>query len=700
MEMSQDHIHALPHLEKAILELDKNFDAFNPKETSAPIDALYHLGRAYHLSENIVKAKEYYNRFLTESSDKSELVFFAKMRLDQCAIAEKLIETPKKVTIKNLGSSVNSNVPEYSPVVSLDGSALFFTSRRLWENGSSKAYIDPRYNMPPEDIYVSYKDFDGSWVEPTRIDFSSSSSNEATMAVSPDERRVYVYIDSVGNGDIFYSDFSTNKFQELQYFNERLINGSKSWETHCTVTPDGQQMYFVSDRQGADSYGGRDIYRTVKLPDGSWSKPVNCGPKINTKFDEESPFIAVDNKTLYFASAGEKSMGGFDIFVAVLDENNVFSDPINLGYPVNSCGDDLFYTTTTDGFTGYLTSFRKDGFGEKDIYEIQNDYLGVSNIAVLKGRINTYNNEPLPEDVSITLKCLNCGNPVDKKVFPRMRDGVFMSSLEPCREYEMIFSYEGGKNEFYKEKFSTDCKKEYQDVDREVWLDTKTKEISHPYTFIGDVKDAKSSEKIENVKVNIYDNETNELLGTIYTDKNGNFSSDTMRNFAYGTSKNLRFDIEKEGYLKTSTNLKVDFADKNQIDISKLINTSLIKKEIGGDIAFAINPIYYDFDKSNIRPDAAIELDKIVTIMKNNPTMKIALGSHTDARGNDAYNLSLSDRRAKAATKYIISKGVSAKRITGNGYGETKLKNKCANDMECSDPEHQENRRTEFIIVK
>ena len=235
------------------------------------------------------------------------------------------------------------------------------------------------------------------------LEFCEADKNEATVAVSADERRVYIFKDTEGNGDIFYSDFTSNRFQKVKHLDNENIN-SDAWEPHITVTPDGQQMYFSSNREGG--FGGRDIYRMVKLPNGEWSEPMNLGPEINGPWDEDSPFIAVDNKTLYFASNGEKSMGGFDIFISVRDENNNWSNPINLGTPLNSTGDDLYYTTTMDGLTGYLTSFRKDGVGEKDIYEIKNDYLGLENIAVLKGEIEAINGD-LPEDVAVTVRCLN-----------------------------------------------------------------------------------------------------------------------------------------------------------------------------------------------------------------------------------------------------------------------------------------------------
>jgi len=703
LEMSNDYVKALPYLEIAVKDVEKNYDMFSANEKSASTDALYHLARCYHLLEDIDKAEDYYNKFIAVSNPKSEFVFFSKLRLEQCAIARKAIATPKKMRLQNVGTSVNSAKPEYSPVISLDGSALYFTSRRPWINGASDKGIDPRYNLHPEDVYVSYRDFDQTWTEPVRMEFCDSIQNEATLAVSSDERRIYLYEDTQGNGDIFYSDFSTNRFQEVEHLNARGVNSS-SWETHCTVTPDGLTMYFVSDRKGG--FGGRDIYRVVKLPDGEWSAPINVGPKINGPMDEESPFIAVDNKTLYFSSNGPKSMGGFDVFVSVLDENNAWSDAINLGYPLNATGDDLFYTTTVDGMTGYLTSFRKDGYGEKDIYEVQNDYLGMKNLAVLKGKIKTVGNKPIPEDVSITLRCTNCGDAFDRKVFPRTRDGVFLSSLEPCRQYEMVFSYEGGKKEFYKEAFTTDCKKEYDEIYREILLDVDNQEVVNKtaYYLTGTVKDVKTKEVVKGAKVSIAYKEAGRI-GDFTSNDSGTYKSSPLNDKKYEDKFEIVVKIEKEGYVTMTYDIPLELGLEPRIDLDDYITPALTPAVAGTDLGAVvdINPIYFDYNKSDIRPDAKIELDKIVKVMKDNPSIRIELGSHTDSRGSAEGNMGLSDRRAKSSAAYIVSQGIDASRITGKGYGESRLKvsdtaiGKMKTDAD-KEAGHQNNRRTEFIV--
>lgn len=704
LEMSEDFGSAIPHLEKAVTDLDKNWDAFSPNEESAPIDALYFMGKAYHMGMDINKAENFYTRFINESKSSSEYIFLSKLFLQQCAIARKEIDLPRNVTLKNVGYMINTASPEYSPVVSLDGTALYYTSRRLWDDDASLPTIDPRNNMPTEDVYVSFKDFDGEWMEPYRMEFCKVDQNEATVAVSSDERRIYIYEDTEGNGDLFYSDFSTNRFQDVRHFEAKKVN-TEAWETHCTVTPDGQIMYFVSDRKGG--YGGRDIYRVVKLPDGSWSDPQNCGPKINSAMDEDSPFIAIDNKTLYFSSNGPTSMGGFDVFVSVRDENNEWSDAINLGYPLNSTVDDLFYTTTVDGLTGYLTSARTGGKGEKDIYEVQNDYLRNKNLAVLKGKITTLHGAELPEDVSITVKCTNCGDKLERKVFPRIRDGVFFSALEPCREYEMVFSYDKGEKEFYKETFSTDCNKEYDEIEREVFLDVESRKMFKPYYVVGTVKDSKTKALLSDVNVKLINKETGMPYVQEATSSMGGFKSDTIVDLKQGGTLNAQLVLEKPGYVSMTYDVSIPLGSKNEININELIDPVLTPVKIGDDLGTLLDlkPIYFDYNKWDIRPDAAIELDKIVAAMKQNPNLKIELGSHTDSRGKDEYNLSLSDKRAKASAAYIVSKGISPNRIKGKGYGETRpnVTEAEINAMptwEEKEKGHQLNRRTEFIVVK
>lgn len=679
---------AKKHLEIAVQKINNNYDMYSHKETAAPADAYYHLAKVYHWEEKLDKAAEYYNLFITNSKKKSALLPKATLGLHQLQVAKKELGLPRKAIVTNLGDKINSTYGDYSSVISLDGRSLYYTSRRPWANGESDEYRDPMLNNYTEDIFLSVKE-GNTWSTPQRIDLCVPDRNEAPISVSIDERRIYTYQDITGNGDIYFSDFKNNSYQELQKVDITGLN-TNYWEPHCSVTPDGLNIYFSSDRPGG--YGGRDIYRIVKLPDGSWSQPINLGPEINTEYDEDSPFIAIDNKTMYFSSNGPNSMGGFDVFVSVRDENNEWSPSINLGSPINSTGDDLYFTTTANGKKAYLTSYRKNGHGDKDIYEIEDNFLGAENIVVLKGNLHNYTDKPLSEQAHVLLRCISC-NTNPEKISLRPRDGAFLKTVEPCAEYELTFMKDDN-TALTTQKFNTDCNAKYSEIYKEDFITD--------YQLAGRVFDRATGENLADVKVKVVDTRDGSTIATYSTDVNGNWSSDYFDTKKIGDSIALVFHLDKDKYLKVS-NTYTAVLGKQQ---KHFLEYPLEKIAVGVDIAnvIEINPIYFDLDKADIRPDAKIELDKIVEIMLSNPGIVIELGSHTDCRASKAYNLSLSDRRAKASASYIVSRIKDKSRIYGKGYGESKLVNDCACEgeveVDCTEEQHQENRRTEFKIVK
>jgi len=484
LSIRKDYVAAIPHLEKAVVDTDPNYDMYSPKEKSAAIDALFHLAECYHLNEEIEKAEEYYIKFKEVSNKKSELLPVVEVRLVQCIEAKKRMAAPVEVYLKNLGSPVNTDMPEYSPVISLDGSSLYFTSRRAWDNNETDPFVDPRTNQYPEDVYVSYVDADSNWSEPRKLEFCKPIENEATIAISSDERKIYIYRDATGNGDIYYTDFYHAKFQAIEQLMVEDIN-TEYWETHSMMSHDKQTFYFVSDRPGG--FGGRDIYM-VKLLDRNgdqdiWGEPINLGPSVNGPGDEDAPFISVDNRTLYFATNDGRSIGGFDIMRTVLEDNGSWMPAKNLGYPFNSTNDDIFYTTTLDGSKGYMTSFRKDGKGEKDIYEIHNDYLGLKDIAVLKGTIKTVDDKPIPEDfaIKVQLVCVDCDPDENSRlIYPRLRDGKFMTGLVPCRTYRLEYTDVGDNTMMGTDSFTTFCDTNYQEISREMLVDVDKRTIVLP----------------------------------------------------------------------------------------------------------------------------------------------------------------------------------------------------------------------------
>jgi tetratricopeptide (TPR) repeat protein len=484
LEIRKDYLTAIPFLQKAVVDTDQNYDMYSSKEKSAAIDALFHLAACYHLNEEIDSAEVYYNKFKEVSKKKSELLPVVEVRLVQCTEARKQIANPVKVYLKNMDAPINTDYPEYSPVISLDGRSLYFTSRRPWENNETDAYKDPRINQYPEDVYVSYLRDDSTWAEPIRLDFCKPQQNEATIAIGSDERKIYIYEDATGNGDIYFTDFYSAKFQDIEKLEIEDIN-TKFWETHSMMSHDKKTFYFVSDRPGG--FGGRDIYMVkLKARDGKddkWGDPINLGPSVNGPGDEDSPFISVDNRTLYFATNDGRSIGGFDIMRTVLQDDGTWLPSENLGYPFNSTNDDIFYTTTLDGRKGYMTSFRQDGKGEKDIYEIHNDFLGLKDIAVLKGLIKTVDDKPIPEDFAINVKlvCIDCDeDSPDRFVFPRLRDGKFMTGLKPCKTYRLEYTDLGGDSIMGTDRFTTFCDTSYQEIYRDILLDVDKRILVFP----------------------------------------------------------------------------------------------------------------------------------------------------------------------------------------------------------------------------
>jgi outer membrane protein OmpA-like peptidoglycan-associated protein/tetratricopeptide (TPR) repeat protein len=698
LHMSTNHSLSLPFLTRAMQSTSKNYDMFNYKEVNAPYDSYFYLARCHHLSEQLDEAIEYYQKYLSLNIKNSELNPLCELFIKHCKNAKEEMKFPKKYELVNLGDKINTLDPEYAPVISLDGQSLYFTTRRLRKDGSNADIREPRTNMHLEDVYVSYKEDDGSWSNPEIMDFCLPERNEATVAVSADERSIFIYKDDRGNGDIFYSEFQDGRFKNLRPIDVPGIN-SDSWEPHIAISADGNERYFSSDRPGG--FGGRDIYRVKKLPNGEWSLPMNLGPKINGPNDEDSPFIAIDNKTLYFSSNGEKSIGGFDIFISVMDEDGVWSNPINLGYPLNSVGDDIYFNTTADGSMGYLSSFRANGFGDKDIYEVNTSAFGKQNISMLKGEIVVAHKEPLPEDISVTIECLDCGQDNIRTVYPRLRDGTYISSLPKCHQYALI--YKRGDKEFHRDQIATNCLDEYEEINHRVLLRLDDMSIIPfmKYYLKGDISDYQSKEAIEGAKVEFL-KDNGDVVETHITKADGLFNSKLLENSFFGDQISYKVRVSKEDYLTQ----KFDFNVKLGKDDVVVVHYAIDKPEVGVDIAqvLELNPIYFDLDKSDIRPDAEIELNKIVEIMNDNPKIKIELGSHTDCRGSASYNMALSDRRAKASAAYIKARIDNPNRISGKGYGESKLVNDCACEdkvvSNCSEEEHQENRRTEFRIVQ
>jgi outer membrane protein OmpA-like peptidoglycan-associated protein len=488
----------------------------------------------------------------------------------------------------------------------------------------------------------------------------------------------------VNNLKIFKCTFDGEKWSEEANFN---YNSDEYSVGHPALSADGKTLYFVSDMPGG--VGGTDMWKVAVNDDGSYGTPVNLGTSINTEGNEMFPFIHPTGM-LFFSSNGLAGLGGLDVFAAS-PQGDSFSAPFNLGMPLNSAADDFAFILDQEQNFGYVSSNRAGGKGSDDIYSVK------VTTPIKPG----YRVEGIAYDKTTGLPLANAMISLkDKsgsiiKTIETGSDGSYVFNVEQGQEY----SLEGKKTDYYDDlqKVNTSSLNPNNSVLKK---DLKL-EMDPGLQIIGLVLDKATGKPIEGAKVKVVKAGTQGTFGEFTTDAAGKLGK-PVEGMKVGDAYEYIINVEKEGYLNEMKRVPGTVTKGKNIEFRVDMN----KLEIGGDLGkmVAINPIYFDKDKDFIRPDAAVELDKIVAVMKEYPNMVIELGSHTDCRASKSYNEKLSDRRAKSSAAYIISKGVDKSRIYGKGYGESELVNDCACEgnkkSTCSEEEHQLNRRTIFKIVK
>ena len=313
------------------------------------------------------------------------------------ATARELQADPVQVNIANMGPRINSKDNDYSPVTTADGATLYFTSRRKGSTGEAR---DPS-GQYLEDIYMARKE-GGEWGSAMNVGVPLNTFvHDATVGLSPDGGSMIIYrtAQNLVSGDLYECVKHLGAWEPPTKMTERI--NSSSHEPSATIAPDGSEIYFTSDRPGG--MGGRDIYRIRKLPGGEWSLPLNLGPVINTPFDEDAPFMHSDGKTLFFSSNGHATMGGYDIFKSTLTDPdmNGWTAPENMGHPLNTVNDDIFFCLSEDGRTGYFSSARADGLGGQDIYSIVFPESQLEEI-VVRGVVTDGMEEPVQARIVLT----------------------------------------------------------------------------------------------------------------------------------------------------------------------------------------------------------------------------------------------------------------------------------------------------------
>jgi len=449
---------AVPYLEKAVANASvKAKDSYKGEE--APIDVYFYMARAYHLDLQFDHAIAAYRKYLKEANitDKDRIDEVEWMI--QCCLNGKLIvDSPISATTENLGENINSAYDEYSAVVDATESMLIFTSRRPTTTGGLLD-LDDKYF---EDIFISQKQEDGTWGKPSGIGKRiNTEGHEASIGLSADGQELYIYRDDFGDGNIYVCEFKGSSWGEPQLLNQNI--NSPFRETHASVSADGQTLYYTSDKSGQ---GGMDIFRSKRLPTGEWAVSENLGEVINTKYDEEAPFIHPDGKTLFFSSKGHSSMGGYDIFFSI-EENGKWSTPMNVGFPMNTADDEYFFVMSADGKRAYYSSSTGAGMGGKDIYLVRLDTDREVPLTVYKGEIVADASGKRPEDVTIKITDNETG-----ELFgiyrPRKDNGRFVLILHPGGNYNIAYDANGYL--FKSEKLFVPTNTAYFEINRAIQL--------------------------------------------------------------------------------------------------------------------------------------------------------------------------------------------------------------------------------------
>lgn len=610
--------------------------AFRKNQEVDPL-VRYYLGCAYHISGEFGAALSHLNQFLETAEVGTSLYGDANVRKRQCEAGLILSERPAApLKIENLGEFVNTRFPEYAASFSQSYETMIFTSRRP----KKPANIDQGELYAEdisEEVYTS-EWVDGTWMK-TRI-FSkqiSKFTHDAGIGLSEDGRTLFYYVDR-DSGDVFVSTLKENgKWDRKKSIGDSV--NTRFHEPSAFISQEGTDLFFVSTQPGGQ--GGKDIWWTQRMETGEWGKPQNLGPRINTEFDEDAPFLSKDGNTLYFASNGHNSMGGYDIFAIEWWGAGALGKRTNMGMPINSPGDDIYYIERRDEKGFYLTSDRPGGYGEKDIYFGRADTVTEvsSDVQLLAGKVMDFRtSEPMPAEV----RWVNRGS-------GDIEHTTIADSLSG--EFELKVSAEALRTGRL-----------------EVWVgDSVPLRLS---SVLGRVHD----------QFNLPQNALVEILPDLVQPPS---------QVTHVTAPEAKFwmPVEPEGnyYLRVSSpgfeTVVLPFKSRKSGQI-RVMNIEL--KETGTSIPVSVSNevtlVYFDSGQDGIKSNYQTQLRGLASDLKVHSTWKVRVVGFADPVGSTTYNQALSRKRAQKVAQYLIQQGAASFQVSWNGKGE--LKESLGNESE------------------
>ena len=707
----------LNHFEDALIALDK---AISYGYTH--YDQYLIRGKIYHSHHHFDKALLNYYLYKglldKESTKYQQELDEVENLIRQCDNGYLLKANALVIEISNLGEDINTEFPEYAPVISSDEEILLFTSRRPNTTGGKKEHFSGKYF---EDIYISIKE-NGDWSNPQNIKQINTTHHDACVGLSANGKALLLYRPDTKNfngGNLFISFLkdSTNLYSWSSPKSLGDNINSKYWEPSGCISSDYKVIYFVSNRPGG--FGGTDVYKSIREDDETWGEAVNLGPNVNTKYDEDSPYITPGGNVLYFSSKGHQGMGGYDIFM-VLDpsEKGEWMEPINLGYPINSAKDDLHFSWNLAGTQGYFSSVREDSYGEHDLYHITRPESSTHKV-YLKGIVTDYLTGGSVKNARISL-INKSGNKVITEVFTD-KNGNYKIPIKMGEDYQIIIESNG-----YVSKDDDFCAPEegyYYEIAKN--LDIK------PYSEKVVIESAKSINREEY----FLENEIEEMIvlgkGDHFAMRKVHFifnkpileddSYDALNELVKYLKAHNKVHLEVSGhtddigthefnqYLSQSrANTVVRYLVSKGIPKSRLIangygeenplvsnannkgrrlnrraefkvlgtKSANSKNEIAtiqkeNNIDFLKWKVHFPFNEwEKITQYSQSKLFKVIQYMVHNPSERVKIHAHADPIGSYEYNRALSERRALTVQNFLIKNGVSEERLVVKSFGE------------------------------
>jgi outer membrane protein OmpA-like peptidoglycan-associated protein len=639
LHTSYEKYRAIPYYEFVLDDenVQKNITPFyetgNHKEKKAPVECYRFMGQAYHSDYQFAKALDSYftyQEFLNEIN-KDELKDVKRdIRITRNAMTLKA--NPTEMTLQAMGNNLNTEFPEYRPIVNADETVMIFTSRRDTGPNPEKGDDDMYF----EDIYISYrKDEDDDWSDPVLVHTNiNTKEHEACLYLSADGQEMYIYKNDENDGSIYESHLDGETWSKPKPL-ESAIN-SEFWETHANRSADGKTISFVSDRPGG--HGGRDIWFIRQLPNGDWSKVKNAGPTINTEWDEESPFFHPDGTSLYFSSQGHATMGGFDVFQSKLDPGGEWGPPENIGYPVNTTGDDVFFVPTSDGKRAYFSSLRDGGMGRQDIYIIGMISAEKKALTIYKGYAKDTGGNVI-QDIIITVYDESTGE-VSGEYRPNKKTGKFLFIMKPGHTYEVTY-----------------------DVQGMIASETITIDDAAKFKTLGRLI-VKEGDKLTIKKDSISDEDV---------------------------------AIAQQEHDADIINL-INIDVTSQIPKAKFEELlEKVKQVLDSSKTLVLKNLEFYFDRTKLLEKSRPDIQLIYDYMNNDKTVRMRVEGHTDSKGSSKYNLHLSKGRAKKVKEILVKMGIEASRLETEGFGEEKpLLPNTNKDGSDNKENRQHNRRVEF----